>query len=361
MSGLHNADSLPSSLLVRPAQRFALLRGWAAWSWAALWLAVILAAPLYLDKFWLHVANLALLASMGAIALNLLTGNARLVSLGQAAFLGIGGFTAGLLAEHTSLGFLSVTAIAAVAGAVSGFLAALPSLRLRVLYVAVATLALHFVVTLVLGVIQAQVLNSSGLLLPLAEIAGYVLKQPQQWYFVLLAFTGLFALAALNFLRSYVGRRWVAVADHDVAAETLGISVTGAKVSVFVVTSSMVSVTGAVSAYYVGTVTTEYYSLTLAITYLAMIIVGGMGSVLGSVLGAFLITVLPYLMDKVLAGLGIGLDGGALVGLHSVLFGALIVGFLLFEPRGLAEIWRRIRIWVAQFPYRYASARSGGR
>jgi branched-chain amino acid transport system permease protein len=357
----NGAGSLPSSLLTRPALRIVLLHGRAQWFWLVFLSALALAVPLVLGKFWLHVLNLSLLASMGAISLNLLTGNARLVSLGHAAFLAVGGFTAGILAQQFGFGFIPILVVATLIGALLGLVTALPSLRLRVLYVAVATLALHFAITLVLGVIQAQVLNSSGLLLPLAEIAGYVLQQPHQWYYVLLVMTAAYALMALNLLRSYIGRRWIAVADHDVAAETLGISITGAKVSVFMVTSAMASFTGAVSAYYVGTVTSEYYNLALAITYLAMIIVGGMGSVLGSVLGAFVLTILPYAVDKLLAAIGIGLDGGSFVGMHSVLFGGLIVGFLLFEPRGLAEIWRRLCTLFMQFPFRYQSARNNTR
>ena len=352
---------LPASLVVHPAQKIELLRGRAQWLWFFLLSAVALCVPLFIGKFWLHIVNLALLAAMGAIALNLLTGNARLVSLGQAAFLGVGGFTAGILAQNFGAGFIPVVIAAAAIGAMLGLLAALPSLRLRVLYVAVATLALHFSITIILGVVQAQVLGSSALLLPAAKIGGYSLKQAHQWYYVLLFLTGSCVLMALNLLRSYIGRRWVAVADHDVAAETLGVSVTGAKISVFMVTSAMVSFTGAVSAYYIGTVSSEYYDLTLAVTYLAMIIVGGMGSVLGSVLGAFLITILPYAVDKLLETMGIGLDGGSLVGLHSVIFGGLIAAFLLFEPRGLAEIWRRLWNVFAQFPFRYRSARSGAR
>lgn len=351
------AESLPASLLTRPSETIALRTGRAQWAWLILWSALALSVPFLIGGFWLHIVNLSLLAAMGAIALNLLTGNARLVSLGQAAFLGAGGFTAGILSREFNVGFLTVLLAAAVIGAVLGLLVAIPSLRLRVLYVAVATLALHFGITLVLAVIQAQVLNSAGLVLPLAKIAGFPLRHPHEWYYFLLLLTGAFALMALNLLRSYIGRRWGAVADHDVAAETLGVSVTGAKLTVFMVTSGMVAFAGAVSAYYIGTVTSEYYDLNLAIAYLAMIIVGGMGSVLGSVLGAFVITMLPYLMDKLLDLMGIGLDGGSLIGMHYVLFGTIIVGFLLFEPRGLAEMWRRLRTVFAQFPFRYESAR----
>jgi branched-chain amino acid transport system permease protein len=162
-------------------------------------------------------------------------------------------------------------------------------------------------------------------------------------------------LGALNLLRSFIGRRWIAVGEHDVAAEALGISVKRAKLSVFALTSAVVAFTGALSAYYVGTVSFESYHFGLAIAYLAMIIVGGIGSVLGSVLGAVFITLLPYVLDQVFLLLDLRIRANVLAGIHQIAFGSLIVAFLLFEPRGLAEIWRRIRSAAADWPFRYRS------
>ena len=351
----------PASLPVRRQHTFALRRGIWQWSVVVLGALVLLALPYLISTFWLHVTNLALLAVVGAVALNLITGNARLVSLGHAAFLGVGGFTAGLLAQFYAPPFLLVLLAAAVAGGLLGLVVGIPSLRLRVLYVAVTTLALHFGVITLLNVVQSVVLDSDGMVLPPPDIGPLVIDTPTSWYYLLLVVAALAVLIALNLLRSFVGRRWIAVAEHDVASAALGVRVIGAKLSVFVVTSAMTSCAGALAGYYLTTVSFETYSLDLAITYLAMIIVGGIASVLGSVLGAVLITFLPYVLDKLLDVFGLGVSLTALAGLHEVLYGGLIVVFLLFEPRGLAEVWRRLRTAGADWPFRYRAVQRGAK
>jgi branched-chain amino acid transport system permease protein len=348
----------PSSLPLAVPDTFALRRGWVQWTHCLAWAALLLALPALLAPFWLHLANLCLLAVIGAVALNLLTGNARLVSLGQAALLGIGAFTAGLLTwAYPSIPLVVVLAAAALAGVIAGLLVALPSLRLRVLYVAVTTLALHFAASTLFAVVQAVILDSSGITMPVAALGSLALDSPLRWYFALLLVATLVVLGALNLLRSHIGRRWIAVGEHDVAAQALGVSVTRAKLSVFIVTSALTAFAGALSAYYIGTVSFESYNLGLAITYLAMIIVGGVGRVLGSVLGAVLITLMPYALDQLFARLGLQIRASTAAGLQEVLYGGLIIAFLLLEPRGLAEIWRRVRTAAADWPFRYRAAR----
>jgi branched-chain amino acid transport system permease protein len=355
------APRVPSSLPISISRTFALRRGRAQWLTLVLGCLVLLALPYPLPLFWTHLANGCLIAVIGAVALNVLTGNARLVSLGQAAFLGIGAFAAGLLYRAYNVPFPVALGAAAIAGGAAGFLIALLSLRLRALYVAVTTLVLHFAVTTWFSFVQAVFLDSSGIILPLASLGFMELRTPMQWYYFLLVVTTLVVLGALNLLRSFVGRRWIAVGEHDLAAEALGVPVRWAKLSVFAVTSAVTAFAGALSAYYVGTVSFESYHFGLAITYLAMIIVGGVGSVLGSVLGAVFITLLPYVLDQVLLLLDFRIRANVLAGIHQIAFGALIVAFLLFEPRGLAEIWRRIRSAASDWPFRYRSVSRGTR
>jgi branched-chain amino acid transport system permease protein len=345
-------SSLPTSM----GRTLALRRGRAQWSTVVLGALALLMLPRILPPFWIHLANGCLIAVMGAVALNILTGNAHLVSLGQAAFLGIGAFAAGLLHRAYNVPFPVALAAAALSGAVVGFVIALLSLRLRALYVAVTTLVLHFAVTTLFSFVQAVFLDSTGIILPLASIGFMELQTPVQWYYFLLPIAALIVLGALNLLRSFVGRRWIAVGEHDVAAEALGVPVQWAKLSVFALTSGVTAFAGALSAYYVGTVSFETYHFGLAITYLAMIIVGGVGSVLGSILGAVFITLLPYVLDHVFLVLDLRIRPNMLAGIHQIAFGGLIVAFLLFEPRGLAEIWRRVRSAVADWPFRYRSA-----
>lgn len=354
MTGAHSAK-IPSSLPSSMGRTLALRRGRAQWLTIALATIAALLLPRVLSVFWIHLANGCLLAIIGAVALNILTGNARLVSLGQAAFLGIGAFTAGLLQRSYNVPIPITLAAAAVAGGMVGLVIALLSMRLRVLYVAVTTLVLHFAVITFFSFVQAVFLDSSGIILPLPNLGFMDLQTPAQWYYFLLVIASLIVLGALNLLRSFIGRRWIAVGEHDVAAEALGISVRWAKLSVFTVTSAVIAFAGALSAYYVGTVSFESYNFGLAIAYLAMIIIGGVGSVLGSVLGAIFITLLPHVLDQVFLLLDLKIRPNMIAGVHQIAFGSLIVAFLLFEPRGLAEIWRRMRSAVADWPFRYRS------
>jgi len=355
------APRIPSSLITNMGRTIALRRGRAQWFTVLLGIIALLALPWLLSTFWAHLANACLLATIGAVALNVLTGNARLVSLGQAAFLGIGAFAAGLLQRFYAVPFPLALAAAAVAGAIAGTVVALLSLRLRVLYVAVTTLVLHFAVATLFSFVQAVFLDSSGIILPIPSLGFMELRTPGQWYYFLLVVATLTVVGALNLLRSFIGRRWIAVGEHDVAAEALGVSVRQAKVSVFAATSAAVAFAGALSAYYVGTVSFESYNFGLAIAYLAMIIVGGVGSVLGSVLGAVFITLLPYLLDQMFLILDLKIRANVLAGIHQIAFGCLIVGFLLFEPRGLTEIWRRMRSAAADWPFRYRPAVTSAR
>jgi branched-chain amino acid transport system permease protein len=342
----------PPTLEVSQRERLRLLRG-QEWGWLFAGAAVLLVWPFLVNSFWLHLTNLALVAVVGAVGLNLLSGNARLVSLGQAAFLAVGGFTAGIVGGQLSLPLWVSLAASLVTGAITGLLVGIPSLRLKAIYVAITTLALHYGVTTVVSIYQAETVKAAGIIMPVPALFSVKFAEPRPWFYLLVLIAAVAVLVALNLQRSYIGRRWIAVADHEIAARSAGINVSAAKLSAFVISSAIVSLAGALGAYYEGVLTAETYDIQLAIAYLAMIIVGGIGSVLGSILGAVLLTFLPYLVDSFMKGLGVTLSGGSVNGLHSIIYGALILLFLLFEPLGLAAIWYRIRNTAMLWPLKY--------
>lgn len=342
----------PPTLEVSQRERLRLLRG-QEWGWLFAGATVLLAWPSLVNSFWLHLSNLALIAVVATVGLNLLSGNARLVSLGQAAFLAVGGFTAGIVGVQLSLPFWVSLAASLVTGAITGLMVGIPSLRLKAIYVAITTLALHYGVTTLVSIYQAEAVKAQGIIMPIPALFAVKFAEPRPWFYLLALIAILAVLVALNLQRSYIGRRWIAVADHEVAARAAGVNVSAAKLSAFVISSAIVSLAGALGAYYEGVLTAETYDIQLAIAYLAMIIVGGVGSVLGSVLGAVLLTFLPYLLDYVMKGFGITLSGGSVNGLHSITYGALILLFLLFEPLGLAAIWYRIRNTAMLWPLKY--------
>jgi len=320
----------------------------------------LLALPRVASAFVLELLSQAALAAVGALALNVLTGMAGQVSLGHAGFLAAGAFTVGVLVEGWKAGPLVTFPAAAIVGAVLGLAVGAPSLRLKGLYLALGTLAMHFVVLYLGSEYQARWGLNTGVSVPPIVVFGVRLRTGVQWYYVLIALAALAAVVSLNLSRSRVGRAWMAIRDREVAAASLGIAVARYKLLAFVASSTATSLAGAVWAYQRSFVSVEAFSFFVTVEYLAMIVIGGLGSTLGALLGAAFVTLLPYAIDAAVASLHI--TGAAEYYLFPLKFGAfgfLMALFLLFEPQGLVGMWRRARNWLVLWPLRYAPLRGG--
>src|SRR6266705_1086269 len=260
----------------------------------------LLAFPLIASPFQLDLACQVFLACIGSLSLMLLTGYAGQISLGHAGLVAAGAFTVCILFREMNAPFWVTLPAAAVVGALLGIIFGLPSLRLRGLYLAVSTLALHFVVVYLGGEYESRRGFSTGITIDAPVIAGFRLYGGKVWYFILLAFAAGSLLICANLLRSRSGRAWRAIRAHETVAAALGIHVAAYKLLAFVVSSAMAAVAGALFAYYRGFVSVEAFSLFLSIQYVAMIIIGGMGSLLGALLGAVFVTLFPYLIEAVM-------------------------------------------------------------
>jgi branched-chain amino acid transport system permease protein len=327
----------------------------------ALFGLALLALPVVASRFVLELASQVALAAIGALALNLLTGMAGQVSLGHAGFMAAGAFTVGMLVEATGAPpWLTLPAAAAVGGLL-GLVVGIPSLRLRGLYLALGTLAMHFVVLWIGGEYQARFGFNTGVTVPPLVLGPLLVRTSRQWYYVLLALAIAATVVSVNLTRSRVGRAWMAVRDREIAAASLGIAVARYKLLAFVSSAVLTSLAGAVWAYQRSFVSVEAFGFEVTVEYLAMVIIGGMGSVLGALVGAAFVTLLPYLIDAAVAVLPLGAGGQYyLFPLKLASFGVLMAVFLVFEPQGLVGLWRRARNWVVLWPLRYrplASAR----
>ena len=288
-----------------------------------------------------------LILSLAALGLNILTGYAGQVSLGTAAFMAVGAFASyNFMLRVPGMPILLAFAGGGLMAALVGILFGLPSLRIRGFYLAVATLAAQFFILWVLtkvgwitnysssGVITAQQI----------EILGYRFNTPAAKYLLVLSIVAVMALGAKNMARGNVGRSWMAVRDMDLAAEVIGIRLMRAKLLAFAVSSFYCGVAGALYAYaYLGTVEPEAYSLDLSFRILFMVIVGGVGSVLGSFLGSAFITLLPVVLSVTVRFLdtsfNLGIAESTISNLELMVFGGLIIFFLIVEPHGLARLW----------------------
>ena len=327
----------------------------------AVFIVALLAFPLIASPFQLDLACQVFLACVGALSLMLLTGYAGQISLGHAGLMAAGAFTVGILFQETKAPFWMTLPAAALVGALLGIVFGLPSLRLRGLYLAVSTLALHFVVIYLGGEYEARRGFSTGIVIDPPRLGNASIIDGRAWYFILLAAAAVTLLICLNLLRARTGRAWRAIRAHETVAEALGIGIAGYKLLAFVISSTITAVAGALFAYYRGFVSVEAFSLFLTIQYLAMVIIGGMGSLLGALLGAAFVTIFPYLIEAGLLTLP-GAQGYAslLFAVNYAAFGFVMILFLIFEPLGLVGIWHRIQSYFLLWPFKHRSA-SGAR
>jgi branched-chain amino acid transport system permease protein len=322
----------------------------------ALILMVALLLPAGSSHFFVHLMNLCFLAVIGALGLMILTGYCGQISLGHAAFLAIGSYTTVILTIHLEAPFIAVVPAAAISGAIVGFIVGLPSLRFRGVYLAISTLAMHYAIIFLATTYQSNFARSAsaGITIPDPSIGPFVLKGDLKWYYFLVAFVTLVTIGCVNLMRTRAGRAWMAIRDRDIAAEALGINLARYKLLAFMVSSTLASISGSLMAYYSNVVTVEAFTLELAVIYVAMIIVGGMGSILGALMGAVFITLLPYGIDRVFEFLPRSWRFGSTVfGVQVGAVGVCIILFLLFEPKGIVEIWRRIETYFERWPFRY--------
>jgi branched-chain amino acid transport system permease protein len=229
----------------------------------------------------------------------------------------------------------------------------LPSLRLRGLYLAVSTLALHFLVIHAGQEYETRRGYSTGVVIDPPSIAGWTLQDPRAWYFVLLAASFASVLFSLNLLRSKTGRAWRAIHGREAVAAALGINVHWAKLSAFVVSCTLTSIAGCLFAYYRGFVSAEAFSLFLTIQYVATVIVGGIGSILGALLGTVFVVLFPYAIEALMNALGLAERLSPVIfAVNYAAFGLAMILFLVLEPQGLVGIWRRLQAWFLLWPFK---------
>jgi branched-chain amino acid transport system permease protein len=323
--------------------------------WLAAFFIFLMTFPLVADAYILYIANLIGFAIIGAVGLNILTGFTGQISLGHAAFVGLGGYTAAILTTKLNLSFWLALPCAGLVAAAGGLVIGIPSLRVKGLYLCMATLAAQFIFEFIFIHWESMTQGIRGINVPAPAVGGFALDTEKRFYYLTLVVVVLAVAYARNLVRSRVGRAFVAIRDRDLAAEIMGISLFRYKLTAFAISSFYAGVAGALWVSFMRIVTPEHFPFHLSIQYLAMVIVGGLGSVLGSIFGAIFMTLIPELLN-ILSGVLSNLlpaIGILFIPMKAVVFGALIVLFLIFEPLGLAEIWRRIKAFFLLWPFSY--------
>jgi branched-chain amino acid transport system permease protein len=325
---------------------------------AVLLVVAFVAVPLVADEYMLRAILIPfLILSLAALGLNILVGYCGQISLGTGAFMAVGAYAAyNFMVRIEGMQLVAALLLGGLTSTLVGVLFGIPSLRIKGLYLAVATLAAQFFADWAFLRVPYFTNNSSSGSVSVASLSafGIPIESPASRYVFCLLIVCVFALLAKNLVRGHLGREWMAIRDMDVAAEVIGIRPVYAKLTAFAVSSFIVGVAGALWGFvYLGSWEPAAFSIDRSFQLLFMVIIGGLGSIMGSFFGAAFIVLLPLFLNSVPRWLGIPISVVTTSHLEFMIFGALIVFFLIVEPHGLARLWstgkEKLRLWP--FPH----------
>ena len=327
--------------------------------WVRSWLTglclSVFLLPFFAGGYILYVANTIFIFIVGAIGLNILTGFTGQISIGHGAFVAIGAYSSAIITTRLNLPFWLALPAGGLCAALIGMFFGIPSLRVKGLYLAIATLAAQFITDYTIVHWESLTNGITGMYIPSPELFGFVFEGDRKFYYLLLLFAVAAVLSGRNLFRTRIGRALIAVRDRDIAAELIGVSLFRYKLLAFGLSSFYAGVAGGLWGFYTNVITPEHFTIVLSIDYLAMIIVGGLGSIIGTIFGVIFMTILPELLTTISLLLKdtFGQITTLLSAIKGLVFAVTIILFLIFEPEGLAEIWRRIKAYWKLWPFSY--------
>lgn len=318
---------------------------------------LLVAIPLVGSSFTLYILNTMGIYAIAAIGLNLLIGYTGQISMGHGAFFGVGAYAAAVLTTRFGLPLLAALPLSGLFTAVVGMIFGIPSLRLKHLYLTIATLASQFIIEYILVQWEGVTGGAEGIMVSNISIFGFDLDSDHKFYFLIFISLIVLAWVMVNLTRTRFGRAFVAIRDNDRAAEGMGIPIFKYKLLAFGISSFYAGFAGALFAFYMMTITPEPFNMWLSIEFIAMIIIGGLGSVSGAIFGTIFIVSLSEILSVITEFLmNFGPAEGmsiTIAPLREFVFGLSIVLFIIFEPKGLAEIWRILRSNFRLWPFSY--------
>ncbi len=316
--------------------------------WYGLLMVFLLTAPWLLDDYWLAQLTFVLIYSVVGLGLMLLAGYTGLFSIGHAAFLGVGAYTEAVLTAQ-GWPFPVSLAMAGLLSAAVGAVVGLPALRVKGIYLGIATLAFGFIVEEGLARWESVTGGNAGLSVLPPSLLGWKIESETGFYALCLVVTVLSTLAVINVLRSPTGRAFVAIRDSEISAQSMGIHLARYKTLSFMLSAALAGLGGALYAHKLQFISPDQFNVLHSIDLLLMVVIGGLGSIHGAFLGAMFLITMPqlisigkqYLPDVI----------GQAPGLQAVVYGVVLIGFVLFEPMGLYGRWLKIRAWLQLFPF----------
>lgn len=316
--------------------------------WYGALLLFLFATPWVFSNYLIDQLTLIGIYVICGLGLMLLSGYTGLISLGHAAFLGVGAYTEAVLAAKGWPFPLSMT-MAVILSAITGVIVGLPALRVKGIYLAIATLALGVIVEEILTRWESVTAGNSGLMVKPVQLLGFKIDSASEFYFLTLAIMFAATLVVLNLLRSPTGRAFVAIRDSEISAQSMGIHLAKYKTLSFALSAAFTGLAGGLYAHKIRFLSPEQFTVLQSIELLMMIFIGGLGSIHGVFFGATFLIVLPQLISVGKDFLPPSIGGAA--GLQATVFGLIIVGFVLFEPLGIYGRWLKIRTYLQTFPF----------
>ena len=331
-----------------PAQDINLAKHGGHIFWYGVLLLLLVAAPWLVPEYWLAQLTFVLIYSIAGLGLMLLAGFTGLFSLGHAAFLGVGAYTQAVL-TNAGMPFPLALACAASLSAAVGVVVGLPALRVKGIYLGMATLSFGFIVEEVLARWESVTGGNAGIQIKKPDLFGWTLQSSESFYWLCLVLTVLATLAILNLLRAPTGRAFVAIRDSEVSAQSMGIQLARYKTYSFALSAALAGIAGALYAHKLKFIQPDQFSILQSIDLLLMIVIGGLGSVHGAFLGAIFLISMPQAIAMAKDYLPATI--GQAPGLQSVVYGVVLVAFVLFEPHGLYGRWLKVRTYFELFPF----------
>jgi len=346
--GVFNENYAKDMAIVRTPAQWAILIGG---------IILLLCLPLFLGIQWLVTLNVIAITLISVLGLNILTGYCGQISLGQAAFMGVGGYLSAVLTVHLKLPFLLALPCSAIGAGIVGLIFGLPSLRIKGFYLAMSTLAAQFILIWCFGHIRPDLMGGfDGIGVPNMSLGNIVLKTEQEKFYFIIPVTLLIIFLTKNIARTKAGRAFIAIRDNDLAAELMGVNLYYYKLVAFVICSMYAGFAGSLWVHYVRWIDPSHFALMDSIWFLAMLIVGGMGSVTGAVFGTIFMRGLNEIVMYSVPALQTlipSASSSVFAAALQLFFGLVIVLFLIFEPRGLAHLWEKFKLSYRLWPYPY--------
>jgi branched-chain amino acid transport system permease protein len=345
---------LPSGIFNQSyADDMAIVRTKAQWVILLVFLVFLFSSPLYVSDRMLTIMTIMGITIISVHGLNILTGYCGQLSIGHVAFMAVGGYTSAVLCAKLGWSFWAALPCAALMAGMMGLLFGLPSLRVKGFYLIMATIAAHFIIIWVILQLRSITGGADGMSVPRVAIGSFIFKSKSSYFYLVMIIACLATFAAINIVRTRAGRAFIAIRDNELAAEVMGVNLWAYKLLAFFIGCVFAGVAGSLVVHYYAFASPTQFPFMDSVWYLGMLIVGGMGSTTGAILGTVSLKILDELVTIVGPILSAVVAAQAAASLGLIMRGLILILFLIFEPRGLAHQWEKIKAYFKLWPFSY--------